>query len=130
MVGKPESQHRIAGVTLIEAMILVVVLGAVALGTGSALQNLTRQPKNMNLLLATSSALVDKMEYLRSLSFTALTVGTTFSDTVAIEGTSYTRSVTVALADADGNGAADSDFKSITVTVNGQSLVCYVTAPT
>lgn len=121
--------HPSRGVTLIEALILVVILGLVALGVGTALQNLVRVPRATNTMLAVSNALIDKMEYLRSLPFDSLATGTSFSDTVTINGQSFARNVTIALADADANGGADADFKKITITLSGQSLVLCLTNP-
>jgi Tfp pilus assembly protein PilE len=117
------------GLTLIEAMLVVLVLGFLAVAGGVSLQSLVRQPTNTNLALAVSNSMVDKMEYLRSLTFNSLLTGTSYSDTVTINGTTYNRSVTVALADADGNGATDVDFKSVTITLAGQTLTTYVASP-
>ena len=114
--------------TLIEAMILLVVLSIVSVGAGVALQGLAQGPKGTDFQLAVNTAIISKMEEVRALPFTSMTVGTSLSDTTSINGTSYARTVTIALADPTGGGN-QSDFKQITVAVNGQSLVTLVAQP-
>jgi prepilin-type N-terminal cleavage/methylation domain-containing protein len=119
---------RRRGFTLIEAMMLMTILSIVALAAGVSLQSLTRVPQKNDDQLKIANALIDKMEQLRGTAFASLTVGSS-SDTVTISNTPYTRSWTIALADANGDGTNDSDFKQITVTVNSRSLMCYVVQP-
>ena len=115
--------------TLIEAMVLLVIMSIVTVAAGVSLQGLSQSPKGNDFQLAVNNAIVSKMEEVRALDFTTgMVVGSTLSDTVAVNGTTYTRTVTIALADANGGGN-DTDFKQITVAVNGQSLVTYVAQP-
>jgi type II secretory pathway pseudopilin PulG len=116
------------GFTLIEAMMLLTILGIVGLAAGISLQSLTRVPKANDVQLSIASSLTDKMEQLRGTAFASLAVGSS-NDTVTINNTPYTRSWTIALADANGDGSNDSDFKQITVTIGSRSLVCYVVQP-
>ena len=116
------------GFTLIEATILMVILSIVAVGAAVSLQALSRGPSANDLQLTINNVLIDKMEQLRALDFSAMTVGTALSDTVTVNGTTYVRRVTIALADANGGGN-DADFKQVTVSVNSQSLVTWVTQP-
>src|SRR5690348_14185310 len=127
--AKTIQRHAQRGFTLLEAMVLMVVLSIVAVGVGVGLQSISRVPTANNLRLAVNSALISKMEELRATTFTALTVGTSLSDTVTLGNTTYTRNVTIATADANSDGTLDSDYKVVTVTVNGQSLTMWVTQP-
>lgn len=110
-------------------MFLLTIMGIVGVAAGVSLQSLTRMPQKNDEQLCIANALSDKMEALRGTDFTSLTVGTSLSDSVTINNTSYSRTVTIALADANGDGSADSDFKQITVTIGNRSLICFVVKP-
>ena len=119
--------HR--GISLLEAILMVVVLGIVSLGFGIALQSNVRIPSAVDQRLTIHTFLVEKMEDLMSQSFATLAANSGLTDTVTVNGQTLTRTVTVAQADADGNGTVDSDFLEITVTIGGQSLKTRVTQP-
>lgn len=116
------------GFTLLEAIILIVVLSIIAVGMGTALQAIARTPTEADAQVAIGNALTDRMEALRGTAFDSLSVGTT-NDEVTINGTAYTRTATVALFDADGDGTADADCKQLTVTMGGQTVRTLVVQP-
>ena len=117
------------GVSLLEAMILVVILGIVSLGFGIALQSSAHVPAGVDQRLASHTFLVEKMEDLMSLDFATLSANSGLSDTVTVNGQTLARTVSVAALDADGVNGVDADFIEVTVTVSGQSLKTRVTKP-
>jgi type II secretory pathway pseudopilin PulG len=113
------------GFSLVEVLLLVVVLGIVGAAAGRALQVIAKVPDQTDQNFQLETRLISKMEQVRSLGFDAVTVGnpnTTLSDTVTVSGKNYPRIVVVALADGDGNAAADATLKQITVTCAGRSV--------
>ena len=114
---------------MIEAMLLVMVIGLAGVGYGVALQACVRAPKGVDQALEINTRLVEKMEDLLTLDFTTLSTSHGLSDTVVIGNTNYSRTVTVLPCDADNNGSADPDFLEITVTIDSRSLKTRVTQP-
>jgi prepilin-type N-terminal cleavage/methylation domain-containing protein len=127
-MGTAKRQFRRRGFTLVEAMLVLVVMSIIALAAGVGLQSIARAPAGNDAQLAVDNYIIDKLEALRATDFASLTVGTA-TDTVTIRGTNYTRTTVIALADADGTGGTDTDFKQITVTLNGRSLSTFVCQP-
>ena len=73
--------HSISrGFTLLEAVILSVVLGVVALGVGVGLQSAARLPEGTDRFLEAHARLVEKMEDLQSLDFATLYGADRFSN--------------------------------------------------
>lgn len=60
----------------------------------------------------------DKMESVLALDFSAISVGSSLTDTVTIGGKSIQRNVTVALYDIDGDMTPETNVKQITVKVS------------
>lgn len=113
------------GFSLIEVLVLVVVIGIVGAAAGRTLQMVAATPVQNDRMFQIETQLISKMEYLRSLPFDSIAVGSPnsmLSDNVTIAGTYHPRLVNVTLADGDGNGSVDSDFKQITVTCGSQSV--------
>ena len=117
------------GLTLLECVILVTVLGIMSLGFGIALQSSAHIPDGVDDRLAIHTFLVEKMEDLASLDFATLSANSGLSDTVTVSGQSLARTVTVAQIDADGSGTAEPDFLEVTVTIGSQYLKTRVTQP-
>jgi|WetSurMetagenome_2_1015567.scaffolds.fasta_scaffold1122720_1 hypothetical protein len=117
------------GVTLVECILLVVLLGIVSLGFGVALQSSAHVPDGVDQRLAIHSFLVEKMEDLASLDFATVAANSGLSDTVTVNGQSLARTVTVAAVDADGINGADNDYVEVTVTIGSQYLKTRVTQP-
>jgi hypothetical protein len=112
-----------------EAMVVVVIVGVVALGFGISLQSNARIPSAVDKRLTIHTFLVEKMEDIASMSFDTVSANSGLSDTVAVAGQTLNRTVTVAPIDADGNGAPDSDFIEVTVTINDQFLKTRMAKP-
>ena len=122
--------RRNLGFTLIEAIILVVIVGIVGVGAGVGLQAVAKTPTQTNQVLAANAECVNRMEQMRSTDFASLsTRASALSGNVTINGTTYTSNVTVANADADGDGTVETDYACITVTIGSQTLTCYVMQP-
>ncbi|HVX87110.1 MAG TPA: hypothetical protein VH253_20160 [Phycisphaerae bacterium] len=130
----PHARRLRAGFTLLEAVILVTILGIVGVGVGIGLQATARVPEGVEDRLSVQTLLMQKMEEVSTISFASLAAGkddsgNALSDTVTVKGKTANRTVTVAAADADGDGNPDADFLEITVTINGQSLKTRVCKP-
>ena len=93
-------------------------------GAGLALQNVAKTPGQTDTQLNSEALLLSKMEELRSTSFTNLPTGTNVSPF----STSTIR-VDIAFADPSGGFNPSANFKSITATCNGISLVTLVCKP-
>jgi hypothetical protein len=117
------------GFTLVEAMLLVVILGIVSLGFGIGMQANTRVPAAVDFRLAVHTRLVEKMEDLAALDFATLAANTGLSDSVTVNGQTLARTVTATPIDADGVNGVDSDFLEVAVTLNGQTLKTRVAKP-
>jgi len=126
---KPANRRRFVAFTLIEAMVLLVVLGIVGLGAGVGLQSTVRTPHAVDNILAINAAVVTAMEQMRASAMSNFSGLAGYSDNVTINGVSYARTVTVAALTApDGSGSV-TDYKQITVQIGTQSMVCIVTQP-
>ena len=117
------------GFTLIEAMILVVILGIIGVGAGVGLQSVVHTPDAVDNVLAINSALVDGMEQTRANAVSSFSTLAGSSSVVKINGTNYTRTITVAALTAPDGSGATADYKQITVQIGTQSVVCIVTQP-
>jgi hypothetical protein len=122
-------QRRSQGLTLLECMLLVMLLGIISLGFGIALQSIAHIPDGVEQRMAIHTLLVDKMEDIMSQDFAIIAANSGLSDTVTVQGQSVARSVTVAAVDADGTGSVDADFVEVTVSIADQSLKTRVTQP-
>jgi hypothetical protein len=123
------NQRTRKGVTLMESMLLVVIMGIVSLGFGIALQSSARIPEGVDQRLAIHTFLVEKMEDLASLDFATINANSGLSDTVSVNGQTLNRVVTVTAKDADGINGVDNDFLEVTVTIGSQYLKTRVTQP-
>ncbi len=113
------------GFSLMEVLVLVVVIAIVGAAAGKALQTVARTPVLTDQTFQLETQLISKMESIRAMTFDNVAVGSpnaTLSDIVTVSGTTYQRTVTVALADANGDGNVENNFKLITVTCGGQSI--------
>lgn len=113
------------GFSLMEVLMVVVIIGIVGAGAGRALQAVAKTPGQNDLNFQVETQLISKMEEIRGMAFDNIGLGmpnATLSDTVTIGGQGYARTVNVQVADANGDGFADANFKQITVTCGGQSV--------
>jgi hypothetical protein len=123
------NRHWRRGLSLLEAMMMVVIMGVVSLGFGIALQSNARVPAVVDKWLAIHTYLVDKMEDLASLNYATLAAANGTTDTVNVWGQNLARTVTVQNVDGDGNGSVDSDFIEVKVTIGDQYLKTRVAQP-
>ena len=132
----PQNRKRPAGFTLLEALLLVSILGIVGAGIGSALMAMTRSPSQINTAMAVEATLLDKMEYLRSLPFPTLAAdvprGTSlYTDTVTIDGVSVPRTVKIVYVVPATTAVSPvaTHMLQISVTTDVRSFVCLVNEP-
>jgi type II secretory pathway pseudopilin PulG len=112
------------GLTMIEAMILMVIMSAIAVATGIALQSLVRVPTMNNRTLVISNLLIDKIEQLKALGFTTLATTANGSDQQTIDNITYTRTWTLT---TNPGSAYDSNFIQISVSIGNQTITTAVT---
>ncbi|HWB54249.1 MAG TPA: type II secretion system protein [Tepidisphaeraceae bacterium] len=119
---------RFRGFTLVEALLLVGVLGVTADIVAQSLLSMSNTAVQNNNALLVNDALLSQMEYLRS-AYKNITPG--WSDTSSIAGTTY--SITSAVSNADPKqGQSDDDhttsttFLSLSVQCGDQIMTTYV----
>ena len=126
--------------TLIEAVILMVIMSIVAVGAGIGLQSAVRVPEATERALAVSSELTSEIEGWRAVAFgnapwpSALPYSANDTVTLSIAGqsTTYNRTTSIQKWDPNNlstNASPQADFVQVQVTINGQSLVCYLSKP-
>jgi type II secretory pathway pseudopilin PulG len=126
--------RRVGGLTLIESMLLLVIMSIVAVAAGIGLQAVAKVPVQTDLQLATNNAMIDALEHYKAqvAAGNITASATAYEDNVTLNTLSYKRSVTVENASpTDGTDPAafastQTDFFRITVSLNGQSMRCYV----
>jgi hypothetical protein len=123
-IFRPQKKRRSRGLSLMEVLMLVTILGIVGAGAGLSLQAVAKTPGQTDTILVSQTNLVSKMEELRSIPFDTLPTGTN----VAPYSTSAVK-VDIAYADPYGGTGGNAFFKRITVTSNGTSLVTLVCKP-
>jgi hypothetical protein len=113
------------GISLLECLMLVTVLGIMGAGAGQALISITKVPGQTNTTLDNETHLVSKMEQLRAMNYDALTIGTAvdeFSDNNMM--------VDIAYADPHGGLNYSLFWKQITVrNADGRQLTMMVSKP-
>lgn len=127
-VPNRRSRKRRAGVSLIEALLSVVILGGMAAGVSalykSGLDSVDAQGDAMVL----DSYLRSRMEQLLSTPFASLADG---NEVVTVGDDSYTFSWTISPTDLDGDTVDEPDAVSValTVTETGDTLQSIVVDP-
>jgi type II secretory pathway pseudopilin PulG len=124
------------GYTLLEALLLVMVLGITGAATGKALTAMTHSPEQNDKELAVEAALLDKVEFLRSLSYATLAAEagksqSAYSDSTSIGSTSVARVVTVNYIVPSTGAVAGSGthMLQLNVTVAGKSATTLMAEP-
>jgi Tfp pilus assembly protein PilV len=130
----PAPTRRQRAISLLEAVILVLVLGIIGVGAGVGLQAAVRVPAAVDDRLTINALLVQRMEEISQISFASLAAGKDdagipLSDSVLFKGRSLNRTVAVAKIDGDADGVIDPDLLEITVSLNGQTLKTRVCKP-
>ncbi len=135
------AQRRSRGAfTLIEAMIMIVILGIVGAGLGVGMQSALRVPGATERIVAISTELKGESENWRGQAFGASpwpsTLPYTLSDTVTlkIRGQNITYSRTTSIQNWDPNNIASNaspqvDFVQVQITINAMTYVTFLTNP-
>ena len=122
---RSKGKRHSRGLTLLESLMLVTVLSIISAGTGKALMAITKVPGQTEVTLQQETALVSKLEQMRSTSFDSLPIGTAvspYSDNGVF--------VDIALADPTGGNSPSTNWKSVTVRNNSnRQLVLLVCKP-
>jgi Tfp pilus assembly major pilin PilA len=117
------------GLTLVEAMFLMVIMSIVAVGAGIGLQSVAKVPTATDLVLATDNAILSTIEQWKSKPWASQV---SQSDTVTVNNKSLARTITVANADPsnpESGTNTQTDFHRITVQIGTRSMRVYVINP-
>ena len=134
------SMHRSRAFTLIEVMFLMVILSIVAIAAAVGLQSSARLPEATDRVLAVSSELNSEIDSWRSVAFgsspwpASLPYSLTDTVTLNIGGQAVTCNRTTSIQNWDPtnistNSSPQSDFVRVQVTINGQTLTCFLNKP-
>lgn len=115
-------RHR--GLSLIDAVITLVVLGAVTTPIAAGIVSLSRGALQNYREAAIRGELVYEAERLFALPFSSLSVGTT-NTSVALPGGTETLSVVVSLDDYDGDASNDAEFMKVVVSLDGREITFF-----
>ncbi len=110
--------------SLIDAIVTLVVLGAVTTPIATGIVSISQGALQNYRSAAIRCELVYESERLLALPFSSLSVGTT-DTSVNLPGGSATRTVTISLADYDGDAVADAELLRIVVALEGQSITFF-----
>lgn len=121
---KTRPTHRRPALTLIDAVAALVVLGVVTVPIATGIASLSRSSLQNYRQAAIRTELVREAERLRAQPFANLTVGNT-TTSIALPGGNADLTSSIALADYDGDLAADASFKLIVVTLDNQEIRFY-----
>jgi type II secretory pathway pseudopilin PulG len=127
MCRRRKSKIR-TGFTLIEALLLVSVLGITADVVGQAMTTLSNTAAQNNTTLLINDALLSQMEYLRSI-YTTITPGWTGTSTLAGTNDTITSSVQTAdptAGESGDNGTTVNSFVSLSVQCGNQTMTTNV----
>jgi len=128
------------GFTLIESLVIIVILSIVGVGVGVGLQSSTKLPEATDRALALSAELNSELEAWKAVAWTSSTWPTILpyskNDTVTInvdsQAITYPRTISIAKWDPNNlstNTSPQTNFVQVSVTVNGETLLCYLTNP-
>lgn len=126
--------HARRGLTLVEAMLLVVIMSIVAMGAGIGLQAVAKVPTEADKTMAINAKLVDTLETWKSKSWSSMASG---GGTVTVNGKGYELKVTVENADPTATTdpatfdatKVQTDFRRITAEIDGRKMRVYVAQP-
>lgn len=114
---------RASGYTLIEALLLTVILGIVAVVVGEALVASTHGAQANENTLLIDNTLVSQMETLRA-TWQSYPIGATTSQ-ITIGNSSYTMTRDIEKANPNGLGNQAS-FLSLSIQIAGRTMYTYV----
>lgn len=121
------AKRRCRAFTLIEAMLLIVILGITAGLVGTSMTGVSQAASVDNTIMRVNTQLLSQMETLRATWQTLLGSSTSYTNTatIPIDNSNYTMTTDIEQADPDGSGV-QSTFHSLTVTIGDQSMTTYV----
>lgn len=121
---RKRSNYFRRGFTMVEALLLVGVLGVTGGIVGQSLSTMSNSAAQNNAMLMVNDQLMAQMEYLRSV-YKTLGAGWSNTSNVALpNGTSCTMTSTISTADP-GVGSAQSNYLELEAQIGTQSMVTY-----
>jgi len=131
---------RRRGLTMIEALLMMVILGIVAVGVGTGMQSAFMLPKGTERAVAISTELRSEAENWRAVAFKgstwpgSLPYSLTDTVTISIQGQNTTLNRTTSIQNWDPNNLSSNtspqaDFVRIQITIDGNVYVIYLTNP-
>ena len=121
--------RRGGGFTLLEALILLTILGIISVGAAVGLQSSAKVPSGVDARLAIDRQLTTAMEQTKQTAMSSWATLAGSTSTVTVNGTSYTQTITVTAQNApDGSGAC-TDYVLVTVQIGAQSMTTYLAQP-
>lgn len=121
MFGQCIRAKRRSALTLVDAIATLVVLAAVTVPIATGVASLSRGSLQDYRDASVRSELVYQAERLRALPFASIDVGATVMS-IDLPGGAGDLTVTVSLADYDGDAAADAEFKLIALSLDGREI--------
>lgn len=115
-------RHR--GLSLIDAIMTLVVLGAVTVPISTGIVSLSKGSLQNYREAAIRSELVFEAERLLAAPFSNLSVGTTNTN-IDLPGGQAQRTVTITLDDYDGDSNPDSEIYRVVVTLDGREITFF-----
>jgi Tfp pilus assembly protein PilV len=113
--------RRRRGLSLIDAVITLVVLAAVTVPIATGIASMARGSTQNYRDASVRSELVYEAERLSALPFASLAIGST-TTSIALPGNASNMVVTISLADYDGDGAVDAEFKLVVLTLEDREI--------
>ncbi len=129
-----------SGFSLLEVMVVLVVLSIVGVGVSVGMQTAVATPEVTDRALAISTELTSEMENWRAVSFGGAPWPSTLPYSVSnniqlkVGGQRIVYGRTTSIAQWDPNNLASNaspqaDFVRIQITINGQSMILFLTKP-
>jgi len=112
---------RARGLSLIDAVATLAILGAVTVPIATGIASLSRGNLQNYRDTGVRCALVYETERLRALPFASLSVGST-TTSIDLPGGASDLTVVISPADFDGDLAADADFKLVAASLDGREI--------
>ena len=112
------------GISLVDAVASLAILGMVTVPIATGIAALSKSSFRNYRAAVIRCELVGEAERLRAASFADIALGTTVTS-IDLPGVAADRTVTVSLADYDGDASVDAEFKLIVVTLEDRTVGLY-----
>jgi Tfp pilus assembly protein PilV len=110
------------GISLIEILVAVLLLSIIVTPLSVSIKSASKSNSDAYKITQEMFYAMGKIEGILAMDFSAIPEGTSFSDTVTINGQSINRDVNVVSVDENGVPTPSTGLKKITITINNQSI--------